>query len=156
MPIMFTRGCEYGLQAMLYLAAQPPNTRLLQRDIASSLLVPPHFLGKILQVLAKSGLVVSQKGKTGGFALARLASEITLRQIIEAIDGPMFLDACVLGFPACSDSNPCPAHHKWKAIREDVFRGLINQNLDQLRQESPLVIGTLTGVRTSADDGLVK
>lgn len=135
MSIIFTRGCEYGLQAMLYLASKPRNTPIFQRDISDALSIPPHFLGKVLQMLARSGLVVSQKGKSGGFLLAKPAKEITPYEVIQAIDGPISLDGCVLGFPGCSDDVPCPVHPQWKKIKGGLIRMLENKNLAQLSKE---------------------
>ena len=135
MPIMLSRGCEYALQAVIYLAAQPPNTPVLQRDISSALNIPPHFLGKVLQVLSRHHIVISRKGKTGGFLLGRSPKDIIPYDIIEAVDGAEFLDHCVLGFPGCGDDNPCPVHSQWKQAKEIIIQMLKNNNVEQLSKE---------------------
>lgn len=135
MAIIFTRACEYALQAMLYLALQPPHTPTLQRDISEALNIPQHFLGKVLQSLSRSRLVVSQKGKAGGFVIGKPPRDITPNDIIQAIDGPLFLEDCVLGFPGCSDEIPCPVHSQWKDIKESILEMLRNKNIEQLSLE---------------------
>ncbi|MDA2933032.1 Rrf2 family transcriptional regulator [Acidobacteria bacterium AH-259-D05] len=135
MPIIFSRTCEYALQAVLYLASQPPDTPILQRDISRALNIPTHFLGKVLQLLSRSGLVISRKGKTGGFLLARAPKNISLHDIVEAIDGTDFLDACILGFPGCGDDSPCPVHSKWKPAKQIILQMLENSSVEALSKE---------------------
>jgi Rrf2 family protein len=102
------------------------------KDLTRSLKTPYHFLAKILQHLTKKGLLVSQKGPTGGFALAVPAKEITLFHIVEAIDGAEFIKTCVLGFPECSGASPCSVHDTWGKLREDVYHMLVNKNVGEL------------------------
>lgn len=135
MPIMFSKTCEYAIQTMIYLAAQPRNTPVLQRDIANALKIPQHFLGKILQLLSHRDLVLSQKGKMGGFLLGRAPEDISLYDIVEATDGCTFLDNCILGFPACGDEHPCPVHAQWKPAKEIILQMLKKRNVGELSQE---------------------
>lgn len=135
MSCMLTRGCEYALQAMLFLAAGPPGKPILQRDISAALDIPPHFLGKVLQTLARNKLVISQKGKSGGFILARPAQQITPFDIITAIDGPTFLDGCLLGFPTCNDHAPCPVHNDWGELKNGILKMFYDENISQLSKE---------------------
>ncbi len=135
MSLMFSRGCEYALQAMLYLSSQPPSTPIFQRDISQALNIPPHFLGKILQSLVRSRLVISQKGKAGGFILGRPPRDITPYDIIQAVDGPIFLEGCILGFPDCRDQEPCPVHLQWKGIKQNIVQMLEDKNILELSQE---------------------
>ena len=135
MAILLSRGCEYGLQAVLYLATQPPNTPVLQRDISQALQIPPHFLGKILQLLSHSQVIVSFKGKSGGFCLGKPAKQITPYEIIVGIDGPTFLDGCVLGFPVCNDQYPCPVHNEWKEAKAKIIAMLQQKSIHELAKE---------------------
>src|SRR3990172_6230061 len=105
MSVLFSRQCEYALQAVLYLALQPEGVRTSIRDLSKRIQIPHHFLAKILQQLVYKGLLRSQKGPTGGFSLDRPAKAITLFNIVEAIDGVEFTTKCVLGFPECSGKN---------------------------------------------------
>jgi Rrf2 family protein len=135
MSVMLSRGCEYALQAVIYLAAQPQDSPVLQRDISKALNIPPHFLGKVLQLLSRHQIVISQKGKSGGFLLGKSPDDITPNDIIEAIDGSTFLDDCVLGFPECGDENPCPVHPQWKKAKGIISQMLKNKNVEQLGKE---------------------
>ena len=128
---------------MLFLASRPPNEPVFQRDISSALKIPPHFLGKILQSLVRSKLVVSQKGKAGGFALGKSPKEINLCTIINAIDGPVFLDGCILGFPGCCDESACPVHDQWKEIKRSIIEMLEGKSLEQLSRELENKLSTM-------------
>ncbi len=87
--MQMTRGGEYGLRGMLYLAQQGADTVSMVSAIADAQDIPAQFLAKIFQMLARAGLVKSRRGVKGGFSLMRPASEITVHDVIEAIDGPM-------------------------------------------------------------------
>lgn len=134
MPILLSKACEYALQSMLFLASQPPHKPIFQRDISTFLGIPPHFLGKVLQALVRNKLVISQRGKAGGFVLGKSPKEITPHDIIEAIEGETFLDGCFLGFPGCSDAHPCPVHVEWQKIRQHVTEMLLEKNLQTLSE----------------------
>ena len=135
MSIIFSRACEYAFQAVLYLASQPQNRPILQRDISGALQIPPHFLGKVLQLLSRSNLVISRKGKSGGFILARSPKDISLYDILEATDGAASLDGCILGFNECGDESPCPVHFQWKESKQILMEMLRNSNAEELSQE---------------------
>jgi len=132
MSLIFSRQCEYALQAVLYLALRPEGEMTSIRDLARKLGIPYHFLGKIMQNLTRKKLLVSLKGPTGGFALAVPAREVTLYQIVEAIDGGGFRHNCVLGFPECSEANHCAVHATWGKLRDEVYQMLISRNVGEL------------------------
>jgi Rrf2 family protein len=135
MSVLFSRQCEYALQAVMYLALKPGREMTSIRELAEKIDIPYHFLAKILQDLTYKGLLVSQKGPMGGFALAKSAKEITLFDIVEAIDGAGFATDCVLGFPECSGKNPCAVHEQWGEVREDIRAMLVNKNVAQMARE---------------------
>ncbi len=135
MSVLFSRQCEYALQAVLYLALRPEGVRTSIHDLAKRIQIPHHFLAKTLQQLAYKGLLISQKGPTGGFALARPAKAITLFNIVEAIDGVEFTTKCVLGFPECSGKNPCSVHDSWGKMRDELKGVFTNKNIAQLARE---------------------
>lgn len=104
-----TRGSDYGLLGMLYLASQPREKVVLISEVAEAQGVPESYLAKIFQDLAKAGLVRSHRGARGGFTLARAPQQITLRQIIEAIEGPIAISRCLDPREGCASSATCPA-----------------------------------------------
>lgn len=135
MSVLFSRQCEYALQAVLYLALKPDGVRTSIRDLSKRIQIPHHFLAKILQQLVYKGLLVSQKGPTGGFALAKPPKAITLYNIVEAIDGVEFTTNCILGFPECSGKNPCAVHDTWGSMRDELKAVLMDKNVAQMARE---------------------
>ena len=135
MPLLFSRSCEYALQAVLYLAQESQGKPVVLQEISTALNIPYHFLSKVLQVLTRDGIVSSYKGPNGGFALGRAASEISLVDIVRAIDGEAFLEGCVLGFSSCSEESPCPVHHSWKQAKEIMHEMLRDKTIAELSAE---------------------
>jgi Rrf2 family iron-sulfur cluster assembly transcriptional regulator len=83
------RGVEYGIQGLTYLARDGGGRSALLREVSRATAVPESFLSKIFQRLVRSGLIRSRRGFRGGFLLARPASQITLREVVEALQGPI-------------------------------------------------------------------
>lgn len=117
--MIYSKACEYGIRALTNLARQP-NQLAVVRDVSDAEGIPHYFLGKILQTMAKEGLVMSTKGPGGGFKLARPADEITLYDIKAAIDGVDDLVECAVGLAQCNDEMPCPLHDTFKPLRERI------------------------------------
>src|SRR5512135_410514 len=135
MSIVFSKGCEYGMQATLYIATQD-GRRVGIKEIAQELQIPVHFLAKILQSLSEKSILLSFKGTNGGFTLNGPASDIRLIDIVEAIDGKELLNNCVLGFPNCSNEHPCPVHDTWGKLRETFYRMLSRDSLADIMPRS--------------------
>lgn len=132
MSVLFSRQCEYALQAILYLAAHPNSDPMPIRSVAEKLDIPYHFVSKTLQQLAKAGYVYSQRGKQGGFAIKDASNKITLLQIIHKIDGDAFSTECILGFRDCDSKEPCLLHETWKKNREELTNLLAKTTIKQL------------------------
>jgi Rrf2 family protein len=135
MSIIFSRQCEYALQAIMYLALKGEHEKVSIKELTTTLNIPYHFLAKILQDLAHKGILCSQKGLHGGFGLAKSAEEITPLQIIEAIDGDAVLQNCVLGFEQCSETNPCALHDQWKESRDGITRMFMSKNIAEMAKK---------------------
>jgi Rrf2 family protein len=123
-PVKISRSSEYAIRALAYIALAGDRW-VLNREIAKELSLPPQFLTKILGVLAREGLLESQRGRTGGFRLARSAKKIRLLEIVDPFDRLSSKEPCVLGQSVCDSSEPCPLHDAWRTIREefrDLFR----------------------------------
>lgn len=119
---MFSKACEYGIRAMLYIAEQSQkDNRVNIKEISSAIDSPEAFTAKVLQQLARNGIVDSLKGPTGGFSIPKeRLSEIKLQDIVYAIDGDQIYKGCGLGLPECNDERPCPVHHKFADIRDGL------------------------------------
>ncbi len=116
---LLNNTCTYAIRAALHVAAARPAAGefVSTRRIADELDVPFAFLGKVLQGLTQGGILVSQRGASGGVALARPAVTITLIDILASVGGDGLFRDCLLGLPACSDSTPCALHHAWRLER---------------------------------------
>lgn len=143
MTVIFSKKCEYGLQAVLYLATHEKGEVISAEDISKKLNIPKEFISKILQNLTESGIVFSKKGKYGGFSLAKDPKKIRLIDIVASIDGLKMFNSCVLGFPKCNPDNPCPLHDKWGDLRTKAYNMLTDETLDHFKQKTLNKINSL-------------
>ena len=132
--MLITRATEYAIRAVLYLAKQPPGEIVLKKDICRTQDITPAFLTKILQPLIKAGIVGSQRGVGGGFYLAREPADITLLDVVEAEEGPVYLNQCLIEENACERDLFCPAHGAWRHIRGEMTRILGDYTFARLRE----------------------
>ena len=127
--MIFSRQCEYALQAVLYMSTQPKGKYTNINEISDRLDIPMPFLGKTLQLLVKGKLLSSLKGPKGGFKLEKNPGEITLFHVVDVVDGASFMTSCVLGFPECSSKNPCPVHFDWGHLRDRIYHMLAHKTI---------------------------
>lgn len=130
--MILSRTSQYAIQALIFMAAQPPGTTVLNRSAAEYLGVPAAYLAKIMRQLCKGGLLLSARGRQGGFTLAKGGEKTDLMRVVALIEGPEFIEACVLGLKVCDDRTACPMHHRWQPIKERVTALLREQTLDSL------------------------
>ena len=127
-----TRGGEYGIRGVLYLAKQNDGKVSMLSAIAEEQEVPPRFLAKIFQSLAKAGVVKSHRGAKGGFSLARPASDITIKDVVEAVEGPITLNLCLIGPGECDRDAVCPMHPVWQEAQDRMLEVLGKANFAEL------------------------
>lgn len=146
---MFSKTCEYGIKALIFIAFQSGfQKRVGLNDIAEEINSPVSFTAKILQKLVKNGLLKSLKGPTGGFVIDEImAEQITLSMIVSAIDGEAVYKGCGLGLEDCNEDKPCPVHHKFKAVRDELRDMLEKTTLKELTLG---IDGGLTFLRRAA------
>lgn len=108
-----SRRVDYALRAAIYLARQEPGRAATVSEISTSEGIPKKFLEKILQDLIHAGLVASRRGAHGGYALTRAASDVSFKQVMEAVEGPIALNVCVGDRSLCSVSPTCGMQHVW-------------------------------------------
>lgn len=147
--MILSRTSQYAVQAMIYMATQPPNTPVLNKDIAERLNVPAPYLAKILQAMSKGGLLSSFRGRLGGFCLREPAAEVSLMRLLQLTEGADFTQSCLLGLKRCSDETACPVHARWLPIKEKVIEMLNQMTL------ADLAIAVQTGRYRLADMPLV-
>jgi Rrf2 family protein len=133
--LQITRDGEYAVRAVLFLATRPEGSLSLISEIAETQEVPKSYLSKIMQHLVRAGLVKSRRGARGGFYLARKPEDITLRQAIEAIEGPIFLNVCLIKKGECHRDEFCPVHQVWKEAQRRLFEVLDGKTMAQLVED---------------------
>lgn len=155
---MFTQTGEYALRVMVYLADQPETPRITQQ-IGQATRVPLGYLSKVLQTLGRAELVISQRGLHGGFVLARPAREISLLDVLEAVDPIPRIKTCPLGLES-HGTRLCPLHKKLDGALAQVEETLRGSTLAELlaepTQSKPLCNAEsikVTGVNISAKRG---
>jgi len=134
-----TRRADYAVRILLALAAEPAGTLTQARALAASTDVPPAFLYRITAALVQAGLVRSCPGPTGGLALARPAAEINVLQILEAMDGPLCLNVCLVRPHECPRDRQCPAHGLWGRLQTGLAQQLRQATLAGLLAEGQLL-----------------
>ena len=122
--MIITRATEYAIRAILYMSRQPVGEIIYKKDICKAQEITPAFLTKILQPLIKEGIVGSQRGVGGGFYLAKNPAEITLLDIINSQEGPVYLNQCLVAEGACDREFFCPIHGAWADIRKEFMQTL--------------------------------
>lgn len=142
---MFSKACEYGIKAMIFIAQAGERGRLVSlKEIARETNSPVAFTAKILQTLSREGLLVSSKGAAGGFQLAGSARMVNLAQIVRAVDGEQVFTACGLGLEKCNASKPCPVHFKFARVRDQLAEMLHTTHLEELATRLKEGVSTLT------------
>lgn len=127
-----TRAGEYAVRCALYLAMQPDEGDISRRQVSQAMKVPLHFLGKIAQQLAHAGIIQITKGAKGGYRLARPAKEVSLLQIVEAVEGPFSLNLCLINHDSCDRTGFCPVHEVWQEAQAGLQKTLGKANLASL------------------------
>ena len=139
-----TRGGEYGIRGVLYLSHQEEGKISMLSAIAKAQEVPPRFLAKIFQALAKAGIVKSHRGAKGGFSLARQASEVTIKDVIEAVEGPLYLNMCLAAPGDCGRDKLCPIHTVWEEAQEKMMGVLGRTNFADLAKAEKQLLLTIS------------
>ncbi len=122
-----TRESEYALKGLAVLAMRPVGDVVPLAEIAEVQQLPGTFLAKIFQKLARHGLLEADRGRGSGYMLRGAPSGIRIRDVLEAVEGPMALKRCLLWTGHCSETEPCPLHH-----RLEPFRTQLDQMLNEV------------------------
>ncbi|MCM2272418.1 MAG: Rrf2 family transcriptional regulator [candidate division Zixibacteria bacterium] len=139
--MLFSKGCTYAIRASLLVTTKEikDGRKFIPiRELSDELDLSFHFLTKIMQVLTEAKIMESFRGPNGGVGLARPAREITLIDVIAAVDGLDLFSECALGLPGCGEKTPCPLHAAWAKRREDLHRMFEKTTLAGLAKELEL------------------
>ena len=136
--MLFSKGCTYAIRASLLVTLKEMDEHrkfIPIRELSDELNLSFHFLTKIMQMLTEASIIESFRGPNGGIGLARPAKEITLMDIVAAVDGTALFSECALGLPGCGEATPCPLHHSWAKRREDLKKMLSRTSLAMLAKD---------------------
>ena len=131
---MFSKACEYGIRASIFIALNSlEGRRVSPKEISKEINSPEAFTAKILQALARNNVVKSIKGAHGGFEIDKKdIKTIKLSDIVDAIDGDNIYKGCGLGLHECNEDKPCPMHDKFKSVRDQLREMLESTDLESL------------------------
>jgi Rrf2 family protein len=134
--LKLTKKADYALMAMKHLAEQANGSSRSAKDVADAFGIPPEALAKILQRLAKAGLLHSQHGINGGYTLARPAHTISAFEVIQAIDGPLFITSCVTVRGECDQTDRCNIREPLRKVNESIEAVLKRIKISHMREEA--------------------
>jgi len=130
------RQTDYAIRVILMLAQQPEGTRLSSSEIGKEMLIPSAFLPRIVAQLAQANLVVTFPGRDGGLQLPRPAAQITLKDVVELMEGPMLLSECMTGDEACPFEGDCRVRCRWIKLQHKILQELSSTTFADLARES--------------------
>lgn len=133
--MQITREGDYGIRSVLYLSRQPFKKISFVNEISEEYKIPRSFLAKILQKLVKAKLVRSYRGVKGGFSLAKPARDISMLDVVEAIEGKIYLNICLMDKKKCGFSKHCPVSPVWAAIQGRFTDTLKKINFEELARQ---------------------
>jgi len=129
---MLSKSAQYALRSVICLAVNSDeDNKYSPKDIAEKIEIPVSYLATILKQLSKREIISSSKGRNGGFFLTKKNAQTPLIEVVECIDGLQKIKSCVMGIPNCSDENPCPLHHLYLPLRNDILDELRNKNIKE-------------------------
>ncbi|MDZ4795963.1 MAG: Rrf2 family transcriptional regulator [Bacteroidota bacterium] len=137
--MFFSKSFGYAVRGVLYVAIiDKENSKVQLNEMADKLLVPRHFLAKIMKTMMKEGILTSTKGPYGGFAINGNTLQVTLIQLVKITDGVEQFNSCVLRLRKCNSKNPCPMHIHIESLRKQWQSLLASTTIgDLLRKDQP-------------------
>jgi Rrf2 family protein len=136
--MQITRQADYALRAMIYLTQIEPNQRAATSQIAEEQHIPPSFLAKIISQLSIAGLIHTSRGARGGVSLAHSPEEISILEVVEAIDGPIALNECTQDPSACPFGEDCPLRSLWCETQDKLVERLRTTSFAQFLSIAPV------------------
>lgn len=133
--LKLTKKADYGLMAMKHLAEHCHPGSCSAKDVADAYGIPSEALAKILQRLAKAGLLNSQHGTNGGYTLARDPATISAFEVIRAIDGPLFITSCVTVRGECGQTDRCTIREPLRRVNQSIEDVLRRITISEMREE---------------------
>ena len=127
-----TRAADYGIRVMIHMATLPDHERPRLPALARATGAPESFLSKVLQALCRAGFIDSRRGQAGGFELLPPGRKASIRSVIEAVEGPISLNLCLVTGASCKRKSFCPAHPVWASAQEAMLQVLNTETVADL------------------------
>jgi Rrf2 family protein len=134
--MQLTRAADYGVRVMIHLATLPARERALLPVLARATGAPESFLSKVLQALCRAGFIASRRGQSGGFEILPAGRKASIRTVIEAIEGPICLNLCLVSGASCSRKSFCAAHPIWGKAQEAMLGVLSTASVNDLAMQT--------------------
>ena len=131
----FSTSIEYAIHGLIYLAKAVPGSLVLTTEVGSATAIPEPYLRKVFQQLCRSGLVDSQRGARGGYRLARDPGQISLKDVVESIDGSLPTYTCLRDNRSCTLGAPCPVHGAFEEARQRMEEVLEAASIEDLMED---------------------
>jgi Rrf2 family protein len=135
--MQLTRAADYAVRVMVHLATLPAHERALLPVLAEATGAPESFLSKVLQALSRARLISSQRGQSGGFEILPSGRQASMREVIEAIDGPLYLNVCLISERSCARERWCPAHPVWVRAQQAMMDVLSSVSIAEMASQAP-------------------
>jgi Rrf2 family protein len=135
--MQLTRAADYAIRVMVHLATLPAQERTFLPSLAEATGAPESFLSKILQALSRARLIRSQRGQSGGFQILLRGRQASMREVIEAVDGPVHLNVCLISERSCGRANWCHAHPVWVEAQRAMLEVLSGAVIGDLALRTP-------------------
>ena len=137
--LRLSKKADYALMAMKHLAVRPDAASASAREIAEAYDIPVELMAKVLQRLARRGLLSSHQGTRGGYRLSRPSTAISVADIIQAIDGPLTVTACSTEAENCGQYAKCSVRDPLWRIKDRILSALATCSLQEVASESPIL-----------------
>jgi len=133
--MQLTRAADYAVRVMIHLASQPEGAVLSKTTLAKASETPESFLSKILQSLARAGLIQARRGVVGGFSLLARGAQASLLDVVESIDGPIALNVCLGAGVSCNRYADCAAHQVWLRAQSAMLTVLREAKIEEMAHQ---------------------
>jgi Rrf2 family protein len=129
---LYSKGCEYTIRALVQALVGNNDGNFSPSKICRKTKIPEPYTRKIFQALSKKGLLKATSGPGGGYSLIKHPKDISLLEIIKAVDGENIFNKCILGFAKCGGRNPCPIHKTWEIVKKTLIDQLSVKTLNDI------------------------
>lgn len=131
---LYSKGCQYAIRALAFVVTERGNERFQISEVCEKVGISESFTRKVFQDLVQAGFIHAHRGPGGGYSLAGRPEEISMLDVILAVDGPDTFNHCILGFEECGGKHPCPMHYRWAEAKEQLLDQLSKDTLQDIAE----------------------